>query len=69
MDVTNIVLLTELLAEGCAHDCSSDAGWGIVMSLSRLASAGVQSYLDISIEAHDLNELHTAVNFRHLGDW
>ena len=31
---TNVVLLTELLAQRCAHDCTSDAGWGIVMSLA-----------------------------------
>jgi hypothetical protein len=39
---TNVVFLAELLAERGAHDGTSDAGWGIEMSLSRLAPRGVE---------------------------
>ncbi len=39
---TNVVFLTELLAQRCAHDGTSNAGWGIVMSLARLSSRGVE---------------------------
>jgi hypothetical protein len=39
---TNIVLLAELLAQGRAHDGTSDAGRGIVMSLARLSPRGVE---------------------------
>jgi hypothetical protein len=42
MTVTNVVFLAELLAERGAHDGTSDAGWGIEMSLSRLAPGGVE---------------------------
>ncbi len=31
---TNVVLFAELLAQRCAHDGTSNTGWGIVMSLA-----------------------------------
>ena len=34
---TNVIFLTELLAERRAHDGTSNAGWGIVMGLSRFS--------------------------------
>jgi hypothetical protein len=40
--ITNIVLLAKLLAQRCAHDGTSNAGWGIVMSLARLSPRGVE---------------------------
>lgn len=44
--VTNVVLLAELLAQGCAHDGTSDTGWGIVMSLARLSPGGVEGWIE-----------------------
>lgn len=46
-DGADVVLLTELLAERCAHDGASDAGWGIVMSLARLSPGGVEGGVDL----------------------
>ena len=34
---TNIVFFSELLAQRRAHDCTSDTGWCIVMSLARFS--------------------------------
>jgi hypothetical protein len=42
---TNVVLLAELLTQGRAHDSTSDAGRGIVMSLARLSPGGVESWI------------------------
>lgn len=42
----NIVLLTEFLAQGRAHDSTSDTGRGIVMSLARLSSRGVKGWIE-----------------------
>lgn len=36
-DGANVVLLTEFLAQRSAHDGTSDAGWGIEMSLAGLS--------------------------------
>jgi len=36
-DGADIVFLSEFLAQGCAHDCSSHTGWSIIMSFARLS--------------------------------
>lgn len=60
---TNIVLLTELLAERRTHDGTSDAGRGIVVSLARLSPRGVEGFMEVStlsygaIEAIDAGAL------------
>jgi len=46
-DGSNIVLFTELLAQWSAHDRASDAGWCIVVSLTRLSPRGVEGRIDL----------------------
>lgn len=37
----HVVLLTQLLAKGRAHDGAADAGWGAEVRLARLPARGV----------------------------
>jgi len=51
-DGADVVFFSELLAQWCAHDCSSDTGWSIVMGFAGLSPRGVEGGVDL----------------RHLGD-
>ncbi|KAB8294029.1 hypothetical protein EYC80_009488 [Monilinia laxa] len=46
---TYVVLFTELLAQRSAHDGTSDAGWGIEMSLAGLSPGGVEGCRKFSL--------------------
>ena len=41
--MTNIVFVSQFLAQWCAHDGTSDAGGSTVMCLARLSPRGVKS--------------------------
>lgn len=46
-DGADIVLLTELLAQRCAHDSTSNAGRCLKMSLARFSPRGVEGGVDL----------------------
>lgn len=70
---TDIVLVTELLAERRAHDGAANTGWGAEVRLARLPARTGEAWhygqQIVTTQTASRRHLLTGVDLRHIGDF